>query len=55
LEPSSLLGVPLSWCCLEPPSFLSFTPRTVQRKRVINPSWSLGCDPAWERDRAKQW
>jgi len=34
LEPSSLLGVPVFRCCLEPPSFLSFTPQTVQRKRV---------------------
>jgi len=31
-------------CCLEPPSFLSFTPQTVQRKHV-NSLDPLGCNP----------
>jgi hypothetical protein len=28
---------------------------TTQKGVVIILSWSLGCDPVWERDRAKQW
>ena len=45
---------PLSWCCLEPPSLIP-SPLNKRRGSVWTLSWSRGCDPIWERDRAKQW
>jgi len=53
LEPSSLLGLPLFRCCLEPPSFLSFTPQTAQRKHVNIITWSTGCDPILGEKKGK--
>jgi hypothetical protein len=52
LEPSSLLGIPLFRCCLEPPSFLSLTPQSAQRKRMssLDP---LGYEPVLGEKKGK--
>ena len=44
----------MSWCCSEPPSLIP-SPLNKRRGSVWTLSWSRGCDPIWERDRAKQW